>query len=158
MEGKTYECDVSNLAWSSVGAVLNVGVDIVDCPLVMDQDIHVIGLRERRNRELISVSCWLGHASEVLFPGHVNLIFGRSLGGTLWCAFATWSVSPAATDFDEWLEVIWILSHIVDDFCTDVLVLVLVSVQLVGHGAEETVAWKKSDFVFENISGCDIAV
>lgn len=113
---------------------------------LVDLHISVEGAREGGNLHVVAVGASTCHILQVALEHAIDFFRrGRHEGcgggvctGIL--AFGIATDAAAGVDVDKLLVVVGMLSHVVDDARADGEVVILVAVELVGEGVEETVA------------------
>lgn len=125
--------------------VVPCGDHVGEVPLVY-LDILLESLREGHDLDVVPIGAALGHALEVVFKDAVDLGLGGRREGDgcgIGAGILPLGVPTRAAprvDRDELLVVVGVQAHVLDDAASDVGMLVLVAIHLVGQGVEETIA------------------
>lgn len=131
------KCNRSNgLILASFDVICEVGLE--------DFDIGVVRLYKCLDLHLASVCAALSHPLQVLLPSLFGLIFCGSLEGQLrgeGGGILSFGVTAYAfAHGNEWFELVGILAHVLYAILADLALFLLVSIELIREGIEETIA------------------
>ena len=127
-----------------------IDLDTQGMLILVDDDINVECFGECYDFHVVAISTPFSHTAQVALEGCIEF-GGRGcviIGLGCECArvLSLWisSSATARVDFNEALVIVSVGSHVLYGFLTDLYMLRLMSIKLVGKSMEKTVPWSKS--------------